>query len=109
MTKESLTNKEAQKTPKAKLEINRSRMETLNRLSAVESVLSPFWSLRCGVRPAESKNIFIIMAVLVGATFIGPSRLLASEGRRSVYDQPAAIAAPTPTADAYHLGVAASL
>ena len=40
MTKETATKRTTQKTPKAELEINRSRMETLNRLSAVESVLS---------------------------------------------------------------------
>ena len=108
MRKESLTKKTIQKTPKAKLEMNRSRMEVLNRLSAIESVLSPFWSLRCGVRTADSKNIFILMAVLLGSLLMGPRRLLASGSRSSVFDQPAAVAAPTLEADAYHQGVAAT-
>jgi tetratricopeptide (TPR) repeat protein len=108
MTKESLTKKTTQKTPKAKLEINRSRTETLNRLSAVESILSPFWSLRCGVRSADSKNILILMVVLSGALLISPRRLLASGSRSSIFEQPAAAAVPTPEADVYHQGVAAT-
>ena len=108
MTKESVTKKTTQKTPKAKLEMNRSRTETLNRLSAIESILSPFWSLRCGGRTADSKNIFILMAVLWSSLLIGPRQLLASGGQSSVYDQPAMIIAPTPAADAYHQGVAAT-
>jgi tetratricopeptide (TPR) repeat protein len=108
MTKESVTKKTTQKTLKAKLEMNQSRLETLNRLSAIESVLSPFWSWRCGVGAADSKNIFILMAVLLGAHLMGPSGLLASGSRSSIFDHPAAVASPTLEADAYHQGVAAT-
>ena len=108
MTKESVTKKTTQKSPKAKLEMNQSREETLSRLSAVESILSPFWSLRCGVRTAASKNIFILLAVVFGARLIGPRRVLASGSRSSIFDQPAAVGAPTPEAGLYHQGVAAT-
>jgi len=108
MTKESLTKKTIQRKPKAKLEINQSRMETLNRLYAVESILSPFWSWRCGVRSADSKNVALLMALILGVHLMGPTRLLASGSRNSIFDQPAAVAAPTPEADVYHQGVAAT-
>ena len=108
MTKESVTRKTTQKTFKARTEMSRSREEILSRLSALESILSPYWSLRCGGRAADSKNIFILMAVLLGSLIMGPRQLLASGSRSSVFDEPAAVSAPTLEADAYHLGVAAT-
>jgi tetratricopeptide (TPR) repeat protein len=108
MTNNTATKRTTQKLPRAKLEMNRSRTETLNRLSAVESILSPFWSLRCGVRSMESKKITLLIALVLGVHLMGPTRLLASEGRSSVFDQPAAVAAPTPEVDVYHQGVAAT-
>jgi tetratricopeptide (TPR) repeat protein len=108
MTKESLTNKTTRRTPKAKLEMNQSREEILSRLSAVESILSPFWSLRCGLRVADSKHLLILLALLWNSLFMSPRQLLASEGQSSAYDQPALVVAPTPAADAYHQGVTAT-
>jgi hypothetical protein len=91
MTKEPITKKSAQPILKAKLEINQSREETLSRLSAVESILSPFWSWRCSVRTGDSKNIFILLVVLWGLLSMGPRQLLASEGQSSIYEQPAMV------------------
>jgi len=107
MTKESMI-KTNQKSPKAKTD-HSQKEETLSRLYALEGLMSPFWSLRLGYGEASSRNIFILLAVLLGAHLIGPRQVLASGSRSSVFDQPAAVAAaPTPEAGLYHQGVAAT-
>jgi tetratricopeptide (TPR) repeat protein len=98
-----------QKSPKAALQTDRpQKEETPSPLSALEDVISPFWSLRFACREAGLRNVLILMAALMGSLLIGPPRIQASGSRSSSFDQPAAAAAPTPEADAYHQGVAAT-
>jgi tetratricopeptide (TPR) repeat protein len=108
MKKESMTKTMQQSSQAKPKTLNSPKEETLSRLRALDALLSPFWSLRCGGCAASSKSIFILMAVLLGSPLLGPRLLLASESRSSIFEEPAAAAALTPEADVYHQGVTAS-